>query len=92
MEKNVPIDHDGVEDRKNDITYSDQTEYDQRVAMFVSDYNELTNELIRLAKSKGASEKDIRDILSKDAKSIKRSGVPRTYSDLKNGRFDLNEW
>ena len=42
-----------------------------------------------MQEEKGASEKEISDILSQDAKSIKRSGVPRMYSDVKNGRFDL---
>jgi NTE family protein len=89
IEKNVPIDHDGVKDRKNDITHSDQTEYDQKVALFVSDYYDLANELLDLAKRKGASTTDIDAILSRKANSMKRSGVRRRYSDLMKGRFDL---
>jgi NTE family protein len=89
IEKSIPIDHDGVKDRRNDITHSDQTEYDQKVAFIVGDYYDLANELLNLAKGKGASTKDINAILSKDAKSMKRSGVQRTYKDLMNGRFDL---
>ena len=88
-EKIIPSDHDGVEDRKNDIRYSDQTEYDQKVAFLVTDYYDLANELIGLAKSKGASKTDIDAILSKKAKSIKRNGKERKYNDLIEGRFDL---
>jgi NTE family protein len=91
VEKNVPIDHDGVVDRKNDITHSDQTEYDQKVALLVSDYYNLANKLLALAKEKGATKVEIDAILKKDpsCKSIKRTGVKRYYEDLMNGRFDL---
>jgi NTE family protein len=91
VEKTVPMDHDGVRDRKNDITHSDQTEYDQKVALLVSDYYNLANKLLALAKEKGATDVEINAILSKDAscKSMKRTGVKRYYEDLMNGRFDL---
>ena len=91
VEKNVPIDHDGVVDRKNDITHSDQTEYDQKVALLVSDYYNLANKLLALAKEKGVTDVEINAILTKDAscKSMKRTGVKRYYEDLMKGRFDL---
>ena len=89
IESIVPADHDGVKDRRNDITHSDQTEYDQKVALLVGDYYQLAGELIKLAKEKGASAADIQAILSKEIKSIKRTGVKRTYNDLIEGRFDL---
>ena len=91
IEMTIPTDHDGVKDRKNDITHSDQTEYDQKVAFFVSDYYNLVNELMDLAKRKGASKTDINSILSKEAKSIKRNGIHRTYDDLMKGRFNLQK-
>jgi NTE family protein len=89
IEISIPTDHDGVIDRKNDISHSDQTDYDQKVAFFVSDYYNLVNQLIRLAKSKGASTSEVDAILSMQAKSIKRNGIRRTYDDLLKGRFDL---
>lgn len=87
----VPLDHDGIVDRKNDITYSDQTEYDQKVGFLVSDYYNLANQLIDLAKRKGASQTDINSILSRKTKSTKRNGILRTYNDLVEGRFDLDK-
>ena len=42
-----------------------------------------------MAKRKGASTADIDTILSMKAKSIKRTGIRRTYNDLIEGRFDL---
>ena len=82
IEEKVPTDHDGVKDRRNDITHSDQTEYDQKVALLVSDYYNLVNELLGLAKRKGAVDADINAILSLEAKSMKRDGRLRFYRDL----------
>ena len=45
--------------------------------------------MIDLAKRKGASTAEIDTILSMQAKSIKRTGIRRTYNDLVEGRFDL---
>ena len=37
----VPSDLDGIRDRKNDLTYQDETPYDEKVANIVSDYYNL---------------------------------------------------
>ena len=44
-ETQIPSDHDGVKDRKNDIGYCDKTEYDQKVAVLVSDYVDLIRQM-----------------------------------------------
>jgi predicted acylesterase/phospholipase RssA len=49
VEITVPTDRDGVIERKNDITHSDQTEYDQKVALIIGDYIDLFNETKELA-------------------------------------------
>ena len=49
VEITVPRDHDGVIERKNDITHSDQTEYDQKVALIIGDYIDLFYETKELA-------------------------------------------
>jgi NTE family protein len=42
----IPTDHDGVNDRVNDITYSDRnSSYDEMVTDVVTDYNELEDTL-----------------------------------------------
>ena len=89
VEITVPSDHDGVVDRKNDISHCDQTDYDQKVAFLVSDYYNLANELLDLAKRKGASKKEIDEILLLRARSIKRNGSRRTFNDLLERRFEL---
>jgi NTE family protein len=82
-------DHDVIKDRKNDITYHDKTEYDQKVATFVTDYIDLSWELIKFAKKNNLPKKDIKKILEKRAKSRQRSGKARKYEDLVTGRFDM---
>lgn len=43
---NIPSDHDGINDRFNDITYSDRnSSYDEMVTDLVTDYNELEDSL-----------------------------------------------
>ena len=46
----IPTDHDGVVDRKNDITFSDRSHRDEEVLLLVSDYIDLVRDLIRIAK------------------------------------------
>lgn len=42
----VPLDHDGVKDRHNDITYCDRnSNYDEKVANLVTDYIDLIGKL-----------------------------------------------
>lgn len=101
IETTIPTDHDGVVDRKNDITHSDQTEYDQKIASVVGDYIDLFNETKNIAfkfipdQNKLAFTKAINNLLNgtddKNPKSKKRSGEERSYGDLIYGRFKLNK-
>ena len=92
-EHDIPHDHDLVVDRKNDLLYHDKTKYDEKVAafIFITDYIDLTKSLIKLAKQKGASSNEIRDILEHHAKSSFRTGKPRKYEELLRGRFALSK-
>ena len=65
----VPYDHDGVVDRKNDIIYHDRTEFDEFVAVLVSDYATLAKSLIKLAEKKGTSKKEVQKILTEETKA-----------------------
>jgi predicted acylesterase/phospholipase RssA len=99
-EDNIPTDHDDANDRKNDITYQDRTDYDQKVAVFVSDYIDLIRQIGDVAISsinalkdstiKANLKKQFDAILSTNAKSTKRDGGARTYEDLIKGRFNLD--
>lgn len=98
-EEKIPIDHDKVLDRKNDITYQNKTDYDQKVAVFVSDYIDLVEKIgdIAVEAINSINDKNKKDTLSsrfnsllvEPAKSKQRDGDARKYQDLIKGRFDL---
>jgi NTE family protein len=102
-ENTVPSDYDGIKDRKNDIGHADKTEYDQKVAVLVSDYIELIREIRKIALdhiTQPSKQKDFKEKLSKfltDTKteskpeSKHRTGRPRKYEDLIKGRFKLSK-
>ncbi|MGB8450289.1 MAG: hypothetical protein WCE25_11265, partial [Nitrososphaeraceae archaeon] len=62
-------DYDGVLDRKNDIIYHDRTEFDEFVAVVISDYAKLAKSLIKLAEEKGASKEEMQKILKEKTKA-----------------------
>ena len=55
----------------------------------MTDYIDLSWELIKLAKKNNLPKDDIKKILEKRAKSRQRSGKARKYEDLVTGRFDM---
>ncbi len=88
LEAEVPQEPDSIQDRETDIKFHDRTKYDLKVAEFATDYIDLVNELVQLAKDNKLSEK-AKAILDRPAKSKKRDGTPRKYSDLLEGRFAI---
>jgi NTE family protein len=58
----IPLDHDGVINRNNDITFSDRTEREQEALLLASDYVDLARKLINIAKNHGAKENIINDV------------------------------
>ena len=99
-EEDIQLDHDGVKDRKNDILYSDKTEYDQKTAMLVSDYIHLIKQISDVVDEAISSIADpnrkqelqnkIESILDSEAKNKGRSPPKkRKNRDLLRGRFDL---
>ncbi|HKI07103.1 MAG TPA: patatin-like phospholipase family protein [Nitrososphaeraceae archaeon] len=98
----LPLDdYDLTKDRMFDIMNYDKTQYDLKVATFVTDYIELARDLVQqLAKDavgasgqEGAKKEVARKILLNDSKTKSkfRDGTPRAYLDLMTGRFDVNE-
>jgi NTE family protein len=52
-QEHVPSDYDRVIDRKNDIIYHDRTQFDEYVAIIISDYSMLAKSIIKLAEENG---------------------------------------
>jgi hypothetical protein len=94
-EEKIPYDYDGQVDRRNDILYHDKTEYDQKVAVLVTDYIDLAKGIRNIAlnhvdaNEEVAFQKDLDKFLGKEAKSKFRTGDLRKYVDLLKGRFDV---
>ena len=87
----VPTDYDSVVDRKNDIIYHDRTEFDEFVAVLISDHILLEESLIKLAEESGASKEAIQKILKKKTKVVSHvTGKKGTYNDLVRGRVDVD--
>jgi NTE family protein len=86
-----PKDADTIQDREIDIRFHDRTLYDVKVARMTSDYLILHGQLKNLAINKGATKKEIDEILNKQSKSSHRTGKRRTYRDLIEGRFDVTK-
>jgi NTE family protein len=87
----IPTDHDRVQDRKNDITFSDRSHKDEEVLLLVSDYIELVRDLIRVAKAAGAEDKVIANLLNQRTKYHGMNLRPRLYKEIVEGRFDINQ-
>jgi hypothetical protein len=85
-------DFDLTKDRMFDIINHDKTSYDLKVAKFVTDYIEMTRNLIQYL-SKVGDKVAVRKILLNDSKTKSkfREDMPRKYLDLLIGRFDVNE-
>jgi len=87
----LPTDYDGVVDRKNDIIYHDRTEFDENIAVLMSDLVTLANSLIKLAQEKGASKEELQKILKEKTKGIFFStGKQGSYDDLVRGIVNVD--
>ena len=67
----IPYECDGIVDRKNDIIYHDKTEFDESVAVLVSDYVSLGKALVNLADKNGINRNKIQKILQENVKTVK---------------------
>jgi hypothetical protein len=87
----LPSDFDRVVDRKNDIIYHDRTEFDEFVAVLVSDYAILAKSLIKLAEENGASKEAVQKILKEKTNVVfLATGKQGRYDDLVKGRVDVD--
>ena len=87
----LPYDYDGVVDRKNDMIFHDRTEFDENVAVLMSDFMTLAQALVKLAKDSGASKEALDKILNQRTKGVffvtRQQG---RYEDLLKGRVDVD--
>jgi NTE family protein len=86
----IPTDHDGVINRKNDIAFSDRSHRDEEVLLLVFDYIDLVRDLIRIANEAGVKDKVITDLLNQRTKYHGLSSAPRLKKEVIEGRFDID--
>jgi hypothetical protein len=87
----LPSDYDGVVDRKNDIIYHDRTEFDENVAVLMSDFTTLAQRLLKLAEESGASKEAVRKILKQETKGVGFDTRKQLrYDDLLKGKIDVD--
>ena len=87
----LPSDYDGVVDRKNDIIFHDRTQFDENVAVLMSDFIRLAKSLIKLAEENGASKEAIRKILKEETKAVYlATGKHVKYDDLLKANVDVD--
>src|SRR5215471_2048130 len=87
----LPSDYDGVVDRKNDIIYHDRTEFDENVAVLMSDFATLAQRLLKLAEESGASKEAVRKILKQETKGVGFDTRKQLrYDDLLKSKIDVD--
>lgn len=79
----LPADYDALVDRKNDLTYHDRTLFDERMAIMMTDYVNIANDLIKLAEENNIKRSLIDNILEKQADTRNFStGKHLKFADL----------
>src|SRR5215813_5654907 len=87
----LPSDYDGVVDRKNDIIYHDRTEFDENVAVLISDFMTLAQNLLKLAEESGASKETVQMILNEETKGVGFDTRKQLrYDDLLKSKIDVD--
>jgi NTE family protein len=87
----IPQDHDGLVNRNNDITFSDRTERDQQSLLLVSDFVDLSRELIKIAKENGVKDDVINSLLERKTMNHGMAIRPRKYSDILVGQYQIGK-
>lgn len=88
IESGIPSSPDTIQDRQIDIGFHDRTKSGIRTARMRTDYIDLVEKLIRLAKDNNLSQ-DVKKILNEKARSKTPKGDERPYNDLLEGRFRI---
>ncbi|MEP6576119.1 MAG: patatin-like phospholipase family protein [Nitrososphaerota archaeon] len=76
----APLDHDGIMNRRYDLTYQEKTPHEEKIAYLISDYIDLVFGLIKKSK---IPQHELDDFLDKTyGRSKHRDGELRTYQQL----------
>ena len=98
----IPMDHNGVKDRQNDIIYADRNSlYDENMTRLIGDYANFVTEIKDLLedaickvndeKDKGVLKRKLNNILVTNTSNKVKKGGARNYEDLIRGQIKLNK-
>ncbi|MGB8778602.1 MAG: hypothetical protein WCC82_10255, partial [Nitrososphaeraceae archaeon] len=90
-QEDIPMDHDGVLNRSNDIAFSDRSHRDEEILLLISDYVELVRELIRIAKGSGVKDDVINNLMNQMTSYHGQFLKRRQYKEIVEGVFDIEE-
>lgn len=87
----IPTDRDGVINRNNDITFSDRTNQEEAILLLISDFVDLTRELLKVAEEKGVDKDFLSNLLNRKTNFHGEFLKPRRFQDILEGRFQIDE-
>ena len=87
----IPWDHDGVVNRNAGITFSDRTEREGEIILLISDFAELSRELIKTARDHGIKDNVINKLLDRKTINHGLAFRPRKYSDILEGQWEIGK-
>ena len=85
----LPSDYDGIVDRKNDIIFHDRTEFDENVAVLLSDFIRLAKTLIKLAEANGVSKEVIQKKLEEETMRIADETLNEALKSVSPDRIEI---
>jgi len=89
----IPVDHDGAVNRSSDIVFGDRTKNDETILLLIQTFADLAKDIIKVAMSHGAKQKEIDDLLDRPIPTQERLEGVRgtTYRDGIEGALNLGE-
>jgi NTE family protein len=87
----IPTDRDGVINRNNDITFSDRTQQEEMMLLLISDFVDLTRELLKVAEERGVDKNFLAELLNQKTNFHGQFLKPRRFQDILEGRFQIDE-
>jgi NTE family protein len=87
----IPMDRDGVINRKEDISFSDMTHQQEGMLLLTSDYIHLIRALIKAAEEHGVKVDIINTLLDQKTRFPGELVKVTSYRDIIEGQFQIDE-
>ena len=91
VQDEIPLDHDGVLNRNNDIVFSDRSKTEEGYLLLISDYIDLVKQFTDLLIETGIKKEKIDSILDSEVRPHGMFSKIRTYRNIVEGRFNITD-